>query len=86
MLHSYIYYELNDSLVSDDLWQAWAQELVSLQAEHPAPIDFFDDLFTNWDGTTGYHLTKNGWVKQKASYLMWHNPYVERKPYESFVS
>jgi hypothetical protein len=78
MVHSYVYYELNDSMVTDDVWQAWAQELVDLQTKHPEPIGFFDDLFNGWTGDTGYHLTKNKWVRGAACDLSWNNNHTKR--------
>ena len=76
MVHSYLYYELNTNRVSDDTWQAWANELVELQREHPEPIGFFDDLFQDFDGSTGYHLTKNEWARGVATRLLMYNPYT----------
>ena len=55
-IHSYIYYQLNDNLVSDHNWQAWADELTVLQAAYPEYTDAYDKYFVDWDGTTGFHL------------------------------
>ena len=55
-VHSYIYYQLNDNLVSDSTWQAWANELMDLQAFNPDYTDDYDQWFEDWDGTTGFHL------------------------------
>ena len=55
-VHSYIYYELNDNLISDHTWQQWANELMDLQAFNPDYTDDYDQWFENWDGTTGFHL------------------------------
>ena len=35
LVHSCIYYELNDNIVPDSVWQKWADELRDLQNEHP---------------------------------------------------
>lgn len=73
LVHSCIYYELNDSIVSDHLWQAWADELQQLQQENPELIDinFFDQEFRDWTGATGNHLPhRNPWVLQKSQYLL----------------
>ena len=35
LVHSYIYYELNDSIISDDTWSKWAVELEELQRKYP---------------------------------------------------
>jgi hypothetical protein len=76
MVHSYIYYELNQNLVPDDTWQQWANQLVALQQDNPTPIGFFDDLFNGFDGSTGFHLTKNDWARATATRLLWHNQFV----------
>ena len=69
-VHSYIYYELNDNLVSDHQWQAWADELVILHRNHPRHSDALDDWYKNWDGTTGFHLCKIHGLYDKAIRLV----------------
>lgn len=73
LIHSCIYYELDDSIVSDHRWQRWADELEKLQTENPSccNIDFFDNEFRNWDGATGNHLPhRHPWVMSKANYIL----------------
>ena len=73
LVHSCIYYELNDSVVSDDQWQKWADELEKLQRENPdsVKIGFFDWEFRDWTGTTGAHLNhREPWVLAKAKYVL----------------
>ena len=55
LVHSCIYYEMNDNIVSDAVWQKWADELRDLQKEHPllCKIEHFDEAFARWDGSTG---------------------------------
>lgn len=69
-IHSYIYYHLGTSVVSDDKWQAWAEELKVLQAEYPESIGYLDDAFQDWDGSTGMHLGKDPWIQEKAHYVL----------------
>jgi hypothetical protein len=76
MVHSYLYYELDTPMITDDKWQEWANELVGLQREHTDPIGFFDDLFKDFDGSTGYHLTKNEWARNVATRLLMYNPHT----------
>lgn len=74
LVHSCIYYELNDNLVSDHQWQAWADELEKLQKENSdcCKVDYFDWEFRDWDGSTGNHLPhRHPWVYNKAQYLLW---------------
>ena len=73
LVHSCMYYELDDTIISDDLWQQWADELEVLQREHPdcCKIGFFDKEFADWSGATGNHLPhRNAWVLRKANYLL----------------
>ena len=35
LVHSYIYYELNDNIISDNTWSKWAVELADLQNKYP---------------------------------------------------
>lgn len=73
LIHSCIYYELNDNIISDHLWQKWADELQKLQEENPekCKIDFWDWEFRNWDGATGNHLPhRNPWVYAKAKQIL----------------
>lgn len=73
LVHSCIYYELDDSVISDDQWQVWADELHKLQTENPdcCKLDFFDWDFRDWDGSTGNHLPhRHPWVYNKANYIL----------------
>lgn len=73
LVHSCAYYELDDQMVDDHTWQRWADELTKLQNEHPedCKIGFFDDEFSNWDGSSGYHLPhRHPWVYAKTSALL----------------
>jgi len=61
LLHSYTYYELNETIVDDDKWQEWANELRDLQnsyAKFPN-TGFYDRMFRGWDGSTGVHLVQH---------------------------
>lgn len=70
LIHSYIYYELDDSIITDDEWQRRANRLARLQAKYGSKIDFHDDQFAEWDGTTGHHLKFDNWVRGKAYELL----------------
>jgi hypothetical protein len=72
LCHSYIYYVLDDNIVSDDKWQQWANELREIQEKYPkyCKIDFFDKYFYTWTGDTGMHLPlKDPWVVYKATQI-----------------
>lgn len=70
LVHSYLYYHRDTSIVSDHQWQDWANELTTLQKLYPDPIGFYDNEFQDWDGSTGMHLPINNWIYQKAEQLL----------------
>lgn len=73
LVHSCIYYQMDDNVVSDDQWQQWANELAEIQYKYPkcCKIKFFDRDFAGWDGTSGAFLPlKNEWVWNKALYVL----------------
>ena len=70
LIHSYIYYHLDDNIVDDHTWQKWADELTELQAGEVVEIGFYDKEFADWDGSTGSHLPKDAWVHEKAIFLL----------------
>ncbi len=69
LIHSYLYYVLDDILVPDETWQTWANELVELQKIHKK-IHFYDDAFEDWNGDTGAFLPKDDWVTNMAERLL----------------
>jgi hypothetical protein len=68
LVHSYLYYHADDSIVSDIVWQEWADELTKLQTDNPklCKIGFYDKEFKDWDGSTGMHLPATIIIQQKA--------------------
>ena len=68
LVHSRIYYILDENIVSDDTWQKWANELRDLQEQYPkyCKIGFFDREFATWNGDSG-------------AFLPLHDPYVVSK-------
>lgn len=75
LVHSAIYYDLDDEIISDHQWQAWADELTKLQEENPDCLQVdksFDHYFVDWNGSTGNHLPhRHPWVRAKAEYLLY---------------
>lgn len=70
LVHSYIYYVLDENIVSDDTWQKWANELRDLQEQYPTycKIGFYDREFATWNGDTGAMLPlKDPYVIHKAT-------------------
>ena len=69
LIHSYLYYHMDTSIVSDDQWQRWADELTTLQKEHPNVCDFYNKSFEDWDGSTGMHLPTDVWIRHLGNLL-----------------
>lgn len=63
---------MDNPIVSDDQWQAWADELAKLQADNPkcCKIDFYDKEFADWTGDTGMHLPKHIIIEQRATQVL----------------
>ena len=70
LVHSRIYYVLNNNLISDKEFDALAKELATLQKEHPDISKKVDwaDAFADWDGSTGAFLPLDDpWVVEKTN-------------------
>jgi hypothetical protein len=83
VIHSYLYYHMGTSVVSDHQWQAWAEDLVVLQSRGDCNIGFYDKEFEDWDGATGMHLPQDAWVQNKVQHVL--NAYTQVKgelPYD----
>lgn len=73
LIHSCIYYEFNQNLISDKQWDEWARELRTLQLEYPDISEnvIWYEAFRDWDASTGAFLPiKDPWVVEKASKLL----------------
>lgn len=77
LVHSYIYYELNENLVFDSQWSAWAMELVDLQSKYPdiAEKVIYAKDFDDWDGSSGAFLT----YKNKPNIVVTANLLLKKK-------
>ena len=73
LVHSVIYYKMNDNLISDSTWSKWAAELEELQAKYPdiaAKVSYAKE-FEGFDHSTGMNLPLNDpWAVNKARYLL----------------
>lgn len=58
LVHSFIYYELNQNIISDNQWSEWATELEDLQSKYPDIADKteYADVFQGFDHSTGANL------------------------------
>ena len=77
LIHSYLYYHKDDSVVSDAFYDQRAHELVELQKQHGCKGELAT-VFKDFDGSTGFNLFKQCNIKQKqkieslADALLWH--------------
>lgn len=73
LVHSVIYYKMNDNLISDGTWSAWATELEELQAKYPeiaAKVPYAKE-FKDFDHSTGMNLPLDDpWAINKARQLL----------------
>lgn len=78
LVHSYLYYEKDTNIVSDAKWIKWAKELEQLQTEHPdiAKEVEFAEQFSDWDGSSGAHLTYDNQIIAIAERLL----EIEQRP------
>lgn len=84
LVHSYIYYILNDNIISDDTWTKWGHELKDLQEKYPneSALVKYAEQFKNWTGSTGFDIavTADPWVVSTATHLLQYSK--ERKENE----
>lgn len=74
LVHSIIYYELDDNIITDAEWSKRAMELVSISAKYPeiaasAPLA---EMYKDFDGSTGFDLAAKAddAARGKAKYLL----------------
>ena len=73
LVHSIIYYRLDESIITDEEWARWALELEELTKEYPhiAQNAFLAKEFKDFDHSTGYNLPlETPWAVEKAMDLM----------------
>lgn len=73
LVHSVIYYKMNENLISDSTWSKWATELEELQAKYPniaAKVPYAEE-FREFDHSTGMNLPLDDpWAINKARQLL----------------
>ena len=73
LVHSVIYYRMNDNLITDAQWAQWAVELEDLQNRYPdiAAKCPYAEEFKGFDHSTGYNLPlDDSWAVNKARQLL----------------
>ena len=58
LVHSFLYYQLNESIISDHTFDLWSKELAELIKKHPEEFkaSVYADAFEDFDGSSGYDL------------------------------
>lgn len=83
MLHSHIYYELNENTISDYEFDKRAYELVDLQSKNPLvsnAVPYERKAFEDWDGSTGFNLPyKTPYLSAKAQQHLAHHRTVKER-------
>lgn len=62
LVHSVLYYRMNDTVWTDAQFDSAAAELVRMQADYPsesAAVEYMREEFADFDGGTGFHLPLN---------------------------
>jgi hypothetical protein len=72
LIHSYLYYWENTSIISDHEFDRRAMELAKLRQDYPqhCKIKWYDRHFWDWTGDTGMHLPRDEWVVSKALQIL----------------
>lgn len=58
LVHSFLYYQLNENVISDHKFDKFCNDLVKLQSDYPEEskaVEYYDD-FKDFDGSSGYDL------------------------------
>ena len=73
LVHSVVYYKLNDNIITDQQWGEWALELETLQKQYPeisAKCPLAKE-FEDFDHSTGQNLPLDDpWAVSKAIQLL----------------
>ena len=71
LIHSYLYYEENDSIIGDTKWDEWAKELAQLIRDYPDDYkrSAYYGYFDNFEGDSGCDLKFPDEIIGTARYL-----------------
>lgn len=85
LVHSIIYYRLNESIIPDTKWAKWALELETLVREHPeeSQNSFLAKEFQDFDHSTGYNLPlETPWAVAIAMNLVLYDQKIRQRSKE----
>jgi hypothetical protein len=73
LLHSNLYYSMNQNIISDHTYDLWCKELAELQRDYPEEsknVSFYFKEFSDFDGSTGCDLPQEPWMHEKCLRLL----------------
>ena len=81
LVHSIIYYHMNDNIITDNQWAKWAIELEELQRDYPEIAKNCPRAkeFKNFDHSTGYSLSLNDPYAVATARRLLHMKYEKEK-------
>ena len=81
LVHSIIYYHMNDNIITDNQWAKWAIELEELQRDYPEIAKKCPRAkeFENFDHSTGYNLPLNDPYAVATARRLLHMKYEKEK-------
>lgn len=70
LVHSFLYYQLNENIISDHTFDKWSKELADLQKQYPeeSKAGVYADEFKTFDGSSGYDLPYHYPEVQESGY------------------
>lgn len=79
LVHSCLYYRMNQPVITDEKFDRWAYELVELQNDHPeiAKECVFHESFKGFDGSTGFDLPLGNYKVRTWATRLLNNSYVK---------
>lgn len=73
IVHSFLYYRMNISIIDDYKFDMFAKELAELQEKYPdiASKCVFNEVFIGFDGSSGFDLDMSDpWIHRKAIQIL----------------
>lgn len=72
LVHSFLYYQLDTSIIEDHTFDKWCKELADWQKENPelAKKTVFYEDFKDFDGSSGYDLPFSNPLIQNTGYKL----------------
>lgn len=70
--HSYAYYVLYKTVITDAEWDAMARRLVELHVQYPhaKAQGYLAEYFQDWDGSTGFDMPWTDYIKEVAEKMV----------------